>query len=279
MSILNVVATVVILPFCEKIFSVCADISLLKLANYNNPLLQQLQFAAPGTYQHSLMVSNLSEQVADSIDANKIACKVAALFHDIGKIVKPEYFIENQNNRINLHDQQTPYISSLIIRSHVREGIAIASDAELPKVIVEAISEHHGTTVTKFFYDKARRELLNEIDTINMTTREIDNYLRDKLDSGSFRYDGPRPRSKETAIIMLADSVEAGSRSLSKVTHQNIEGLVENIFSSKVVDHQLDECPITFDEIKSLKKAFSFTLLNMLHSRINYTGNDSDSKS
>jgi putative nucleotidyltransferase with HDIG domain len=206
-------------------------------------------------------------------------CKVAALFHDLGKLVKPEYFIENQSNHVNPHDQQTSYISSLIIRSHAREGVAIASEAELPKIIIEAISEHHGTTVTRFFYDKAHRELLSEIDTANMTAREIDNYLRDKLDKSSFRYDGPRPRSKETAIIMLADSVEASSRSLSKVTHQNIENLVENVFSAKMLDHQLDECPVTFDEIKSLKKAFSFTLLNMLHSRINYGGNESDVKS
>jgi putative nucleotidyltransferase with HDIG domain len=269
MSATSGVVIVLFLPFFEKIFSICTDISLLKLTDYKNPLLQRLQFAAPGTYQHSLIVSILSEQVAHSIKADKIICKTAALFHDLGKITKPEYFIENQNNHVNPHDKQTPYISSLIIRSHVREGVVLASIAKLPKVIINAIVEHHGTTTTQFFYDRARGDLLAEIDVVNATSKDIDKYLRDKLDKNSFRYDGPRPRSKESAIIMLADSIEAASRSLRKVTHQNIENLIEEIFLKKTSDHQLDECSITLDELKSLKRAFTFTLVHMLHSRIN----------
>ncbi|MDR2435891.1 MAG: HDIG domain-containing protein [Puniceicoccales bacterium] len=269
MSVTSGVVIVLSLPFFEKIFSICTDISLLKLTDYKNPLLQRLQFAAPGTYQHSLIVSILSEQVAHSIKADKIICKTAALFHDLGKIAKPEYFIENQNNHVNPHDKQTPYISSLIIRSHVREGVVLASIAKLPKIIIDAIMEHHGTTTTQFFYDRARGDLLSEIDVVNATSKDIDKYLRDKLDKNSFRYDGPRPRSKESAIIMLADSIEAASRSLKKVTHQNIESLIEEIFLKKTSDHQLDECSITLDELKSLKRAFTFTLVHMLHSRIN----------
>lgn len=278
MAFLTAILTVTFFPFFEHIFSEHTDISLLKLTDYANPLLQQLQLIAPGTYQHSLVVSNLSEQVAGSIKANKVICKAAALFHDIGKINKPEYFIENQSNHINLHDQQTPYISSLIIRNHVKEGVSLAEIAKLPKIVIDIIREHHGTTVTQFFYDKACSEVLNEIDKTNMTQKEIDRYLKDKVDKSSFRYDGPRPRTKESAIVMLSDSIEAASRSLKKVTHQNIENLVDIIFFNKISDHQLDECPITLDELRTLKKAFSFTLLSMLHSRINYSNNDFNTK-
>ncbi|MDR1255805.1 MAG: HDIG domain-containing protein [Puniceicoccales bacterium] len=270
MSTATSIIAIIFLPVFEKVFSICTDISLLRLSDYRNPLLQRLQFAAPGTYQHSLAVSILSEQVAGSIKANKSICKTAALFHDLGKVAKPEYFIENQNKYTNPHDQQTPYISSLIIKNHVREGAAIASVAKFPKVIIDVIFEHHGTTMTQFFYNKARGELLAEVDVINMTAKDIDNYLRDKLDKNSFRYDGPRPRSKESAIIMLADSIEAASRSLKKVTHQSIESLVEEVFESKSRDHQLDECPITLNELKALKKAFSFTMMHMFHSRVSY---------
>lgn len=270
MSIASSVIIVLFLPLFERIFSMCTDITLLRLTDYKNPLLQRLQSAAPGTYQHSLVVSILSEQVARSIDANKIICKTAALFHDLGKISKPEYFIENQNNHVNPHDWQTPYISSLIIRNHVREGVVIASLAKLPRVITDIILEHHGTTVTQFFYDRARGDLLAEIDVINTTSEDINKYLRNKLDRNSFRYDGPRPRSKESAVVMLADSIEAASRGMKKVTHQSIESLVEEVFLRKTSDHQLDDCPITLDELKSLKESFSFTLLHMLHSRINY---------
>ena len=275
MAFLTAVLTVSLFPMLEHLSATSTDISLLKLTDYTNPLLQQLQLLAPGTYQHSIMVSNLAEQVADSIRANKVICKAAALFHDIGKITKPEYFIENQSNHINLHDQQSPYVSSLIIRNHVKAGIALAENAKLPEIVIDVIREHHGTTVTQFFYNKARTEILSEIDTTNMTQKEIDRYLREKLDISTFRYDGPRPRTKESAIIMLSDSIEAASRSLKKITHQNIEKLIDSIFAGKISDHQLDECPITLDEIRSLKKAFSFTLLGMLHSRISYN-NSSD---
>nr|MDE6431964.1 HDIG domain-containing protein [Opitutales bacterium] len=279
MAFITAILTIMLFPVLEHLFSVCTDISLSKLADYTNPLLQQLQILAPGTYQHSLMVSNLAEQVADSIGANKVICKSAALFHDIGKITKPEYFIENQSNHINLHDQQTPYVSSLIIRNHVKIGVAIAESAKLPEVIIDVIREHHGTTVTQYFYNKARTEILGEIDTASMAQKDINRYLQEKLDISSFRYDGPRPRTKESAIIMLSDSIEAASRSLKKITHQNIENLIESIFAGKISDHQLDECPITIDELRSLKKAFSFTLLSMLHSRISYNnGSDYETK-
>lgn len=275
MAFMTAILTISLFPIFEHLFAACTDISLLKLTDYANPLLQQLQLLAPGTYQHSLMVSNLAEQVAHSIGANKVICKAAALYHDIGKITKPEYFIENQSNHINLHDQQSPYVSSLVIRNHVKVGVSLAESAKLPEVIVNVIREHHGTTATQFFYNKARAEILNEIDTASMSNREIDRYLQKKLDASSFRYDGPRPRTKESAIIMLSDSIEAASRSLKKVTHQNIENLIESIFAGKISDHQLDECPITLDELRKLKKSFSFTLLSMLHSRISYN-NGSD---
>ncbi len=274
MTFITATLTVSLLPILERLFAVCTDISMLKLTDYTNPLLQQLQLRAPGTYQHSLVVSNLAEQVASNIGANKLICKAAALFHDIGKIIKPEYFIENQSNNINLHDQQSPYISSMIIRNHIKEGIALSESAKLPKVIINVIREHHGTTITQLFYNKARTNILNEIDTSNMTQKELDRYIQEKLDKSNFRYDGPRPQTKESAIIMLSDSIEAASRSLKKITHQNIENLVETIFANKISDHQLDECPITLDELRSLKKAFSFTLLSILHTRISYNNSN-----
>ncbi|MDR0679915.1 MAG: HDIG domain-containing protein [Puniceicoccales bacterium] len=270
MSTVASVITVILIPVFERVFAIYTDISLLKLSDYRNPLLQRLQFVAPGTYQHSLSVSILSEQVAGSIGANKTICKTGALFHDLGKVAMPEYFIENQNKYANPHNRIPPSVSSLIVRNHVREGVSLATEAKLPKIIVNIISEHHGTTVTQFFYNKARGELLEKIDIVNMTSKDIENYLRDKLDKNGFRYDGSRPLSKESAIVMLADSIEAASRSMKKVTHQSIENLVNEIFENKIQDHQLEECPITLDELKTLKKAFLFTMTHMLHSRVSY---------
>ncbi|MDR0595090.1 MAG: HDIG domain-containing protein [Puniceicoccales bacterium] len=278
MSTVTSVITVIFIPIFEKVFAIYTDISLLKLSDYRNPLLQRLQFVAPGTYQHSLSVSILSEQVARSIGANKIICKTGALFHDLGKVAMPEYFIENQNKYVNPHNQQPPFISSLIIRNHVREGVSLARAAKLPKIIVDIILEHHGTTVTQFFYDKARGELLEGIDVVSTTSKDIENYLRGKLDKNGFRYDGPRPLSKESAIVMLADSIEAASRSMKKVTHQSIENLVDEIFENKIQDHQLEECPITLDELKVLKKAFLFTMTHVFHSRVSYSKVKTDAK-
>lgn len=271
MGILSGLCTVALFPFFERLFAAYSNITLLELTDYNHPILKNLQMAAPGTYNHSLLVSNIAEQVAIQVNANPILCKTGALYHDIGKMLKAEYFIENQNNQVNLHDQQTPYISTLVIKNHVKDGVDIAKEYRLPPSIIDFIQQHHGTTLIHFFYEKAKKELLDSLDTNDMTREEMDIAIANKVDSAAFRYDGPRPRSKEVLIVMLADSIEAASRSMKRITHQAIENLVNTIFDMKLSDHQLDECPVTFDEIRDMKKAFAFTVLSMMHSRISYT--------
>ena len=266
----SAIIVVVIFPFFEQIFSVCSNITLLELSDYNSPVLKQLQVAAPGTYNHSIAVSNIAEQVAYSTGADPVVCKVGSLYHDIGKIGKAEYFIENKSAQTNLHDQQTPYISALIVRNHVRDGIKIAKKNKLPSQIIEAIQQHHGTTFVRYFYEKAKQELLSSNDGASLTGSSINDFLEMKLDASAFRYDGPRPRSKENLIIMIADSIEAASRSLKRVTRQTVENLVNEIFDSKLADHQLDECPVTLEEISAIRSVFVNVMLSMMHSRISY---------
>ena len=259
-----------IFPFFEWIFSACSNITLLELSDYNSPVLKQLQGAAPGTYNHSIAVSNIAEQVASSTGANPVVCKVGSLYHDIGKIGKSGYFIENKNVQTNLHDQQTPYISALVVRNHVRDGVKIAKKNKLPFQIIEAIQQHHGTTFVRYFYEKAKQELLSSVDSTSVTNSSIEDFLEMKLDAAAFRYDGPRPRSKENLIIMMADSIEAASRSLKRVTRQTVEDLVNEIFNSKLADHQLDECPVTINEISKMREEFINVVSSMMHSRISY---------
>ncbi|MDR1433058.1 MAG: HDIG domain-containing protein [Puniceicoccales bacterium] len=261
---------VILLPFFERLFSTYSNVSLLELTDYNHPILKNLQVAAPGTYNHSLMVSNIAEQVAIQVGANSILCKTGAIYHDIGKISKAEYFIENQNNQINLHDKQTPYISTLVIKNHVRDGVELAREHRLPPKIIDIIQQHHGTTLIRYFYEKAKREFLESVDTVRMSDDEINMLLLHKIDTPSFRYDGPRPTNMENLIIMMADSIEAASRAMKRVTYQTIENLINEIFDMKLGDHQLDECPVTFNEISDLRKVFVSVLLSMMHSRISY---------
>ncbi|MDR0693563.1 MAG: HDIG domain-containing protein [Puniceicoccales bacterium] len=262
--------TVMLFPIFERLFSVYSNVTLFELMDYNNQILKNLQITAPGTYNHSLIVSNIAEQVAINSNANSVLCKTGALFHDIGKMVKAAYFIENQNNQINLHDQQTPYLSTLIVKNHVKDGVALAKQYKLPSPIIDIIQQHHGTTLIYYFYEKAKHDLLLSADTENMSDEEINMLITNKLDVSVFRYNGPRPRTKENLIVMLSDSIEAGSRSLKRITHQSIEDLVNMVFDIKLNDHQLDECPITFDEIRELRKIFASIMLSMMHSRISY---------
>ncbi|MDR2779005.1 MAG: HDIG domain-containing protein [Puniceicoccales bacterium] len=271
--------TVMLFPLFERLFSVYSNVTLFELMDYNNQILKNLQIIAPGTYNHSLIVSNIAEQVATNANANPVLCKTGALFHDIGKMSKAAYFIENQKNQINLHDQQTPYISTLIIKNHIKDGVALAKQYRLPSSIIDIIQQHHGTTLIHYFYEKAKYDLLLSVDTANMSDEEINMFITNKLDASVFRYNGPRPRTKENLIVMLSDSIEAASRSLKRVTHQSIEDLVNMVFDIKLNDHQFDECPITFNEIKELRKIFASVILSMMHTRISYnlSGDDTDS--
>ncbi|UPA28192.1 MAG: HDIG domain-containing protein [Verrucomicrobiota bacterium] len=256
-----------ILPIFEGIFKCCTNIRLIELTDYSNPLLSKLQILAPGTYHHSLMVANLSEQAAINIRANPFLCRTLALYHDIGKIAKPEYFTENQSNNKNPHDEKTPFMSALIIKSHVKEGVAIAKAAGLPPRIIDGIMEHHGTSVIRYFYTKA----LKQQEEIKAREGAVPEALPSiEIEKSAFKYDGPRPRSKETLILSIADSIEAASRSLYNPTPQSIKSLVNKIIDGKISESQFDECSVTFKEIDELRQAFYFTLLNMMHSRVSY---------
>ncbi len=250
------------MPLVENAFKVATDATLFELTDFNHPLLRRMQVEAPGTYHHSLMVANLSENAALAVKANPIMCRACSLFHDIGKMSQPDYFTENQGGVENPHARQNPAMSALIIKSHVKEGIEMAREHRLPKVIRDVIRQHHGTTLVKYFFHQAKQRFKQE----KLPYGEPDG----EPDESTYRYDGPKPRFRESAIIFFADSVEAATRSLPKVTHHSVEELLENIFHDRLEDGQLDECPLTLEEISKIKQSFLKTSLNMLHSRIEY---------
>lgn len=253
-----------ILPLLERLFSFTTDITLLEYTDFNHPLLRRMQVEAPGTYHHSLMVASLAENAAAEIGANPLVCRACALFHDIGKMVKPEYFTENQRSGHNPLIEQKPSMSAVIIKRHVKEGVELARKFKLPKIFVDVIRQHHGTSLIQYFYQEAinRRE---------RAQLPLFTGVRDEdVEETTYRYDGPKPDFVESAIIFFADSIEAASRSLKKVNAQSVDELLDKIFQGRIEDRQLDECPLTLQQVASIKKSFSRTLLNSLHSRIAY---------
>ena len=266
------IVVVGILPILEKLFNYTTDISLLELTDFNHPLLRNMQVTAPGSYHHSLMVANLSENAADVIGANPLVCRVCSLYHDIGKTVKPEYFTENQQESVNPHLEKNPSMSALIIKSHVKEGVRLAKAYKLPQIIVNVIRQHHGSTLIQyFFYEALRREK----GTTPPLFANAPKVKIDKVNESTYRYEGPKPSFKESAIIFFADSIEAASRSVRKVTAQSLDELIDRIFQERIDDDQLSDCPLTLQEIASIKKSFSFTTLNMLHGRVEYPKKES----
>ncbi|MDR2983045.1 MAG: HDIG domain-containing protein [Puniceicoccales bacterium] len=269
-----------ILPLLENFFKITTDVTLLELTDYNHPLLRKLQLIAPGTFHHSVMVANLAERAALQIDANSLLCRCASLYHDVGKMVKPEYFVENQRPGMNPHEGLSPSMSALIIKSHVREGVEIAKEYSLPRVIIDVIEQHHGTGLIQFFYHKACQKASVESRLPFPATQPGSNPAPTNVsaegirsvDERVFRYDGPRPRTKEAAVILFADSVEAASRSLKKVTPQTVEELVDTLITSRIADGQLDLCPLSFREVQRIRASLKFSLTNMLHHRVEYPG-------
>jgi putative nucleotidyltransferase with HDIG domain len=257
------------LPIIEYSFKVATDATLFELTDFNHPLLRRMQVEAPGTYHHSLMVANLAENAALSVGANPTMCRACSLFHDIGKMAQPDYFTENQGEFGNPHNRQNPSMSALIIKSHIKEGIEMAREHALPQVIRHVVRQHHGTTLVKYFYHQAKQRFKQD----TLSYGEAD---RDQPDESTYRYDGPKPRFKESAIIFFADSVEAAARSLPKVSHHSVEELLENIFKDRLEDGQLDECPLTLEEVAKIKQSFIKTTLNMLHSRIEYPEDENE---
>ena len=277
-GLLTGVVVVGLLPVLEGLFKRTTDITLLELTDYNHPLLRLMQLEAPGTYHHSLVVAQLAENAAAEIGANPLLARVCALFHDIGKTEKPEYFTENQRDGVNPHDSSNPSLSALIIKSHVKDGVDLAIKHKLPRAVIDVISQHHGTSLIRYFYNRAVSHTRQSVPTAHTTSnasRDPFTATAPGLDAvpvceTTYRYDGPRPRFKESAIIHLADGVEAASRSLRKVTPQHLGEIIDQIFHHRMEDGQLDEAPITFDELSRIKTSFTFTLLNMLHGRVAY---------
>ncbi|MEO0509496.1 MAG: HDIG domain-containing metalloprotein [Verrucomicrobiota bacterium] len=265
-GLLTGILAVGLLPIFEQLFKITTEITLLELTDFNHPLLRQMQLEAPGTYHHSLMVANLSENAAAEIGASPLLCRVCSFFHDIGKLVKPEYFVENQRDGVNPHDEKNPSMSALVIKAHVKEGVELARKHKLPRVITDVIRQHHGTSLIQFFYYQAQQRE-KRADTHQPFPKKPDDI---HVDESTYRYDGPRPAFKESAIIFFADGIEAASRSLKKVTQPNIEELIDKMFQSRIEDGQLDECPLTFQELDKIRKSFIYTLLNMLHARVEY---------
>jgi len=257
-----------ILPILEPLFKITTDISWLEMSDLNHPLLKRMSMEAPGTYHHSLAVANLAEAAAEKVGANPTICRVCAYFHDIGKLVKPDYFTENVPHGQNPHDDLTPTMSALIIVAHVKEGVDLALKHKLNGQIIDIIQQHHGTSLVSYFHKRA----LQQQDDARLGGK-IMNMREDDIPTvreESFRYPGPRPQTKEAAIINLADSIESASRSLERPTPQRIEDLVNGIIESRISEHQLDEAPLTLAEIYRAAASFRFTLVNMLHARIAY---------
>ncbi|MCG3205464.1 MAG: hypothetical protein KCHDKBKB_02185 [Elusimicrobia bacterium] len=250
-------------PYLESLFSRLSNLSLLELAGVDHPLLKKMSMEAPGTYHHSLSVASLAEDAALGIGANGLLCRVGAYFHDIGKMVKAEYFIENQGTFGNPHDQVSPSLSKLIITSHVKEGLALAKSHKLDPQIAAFIPQHHGTSQIEYFYRKALKLEESEEDI-----------TKEEIEEESYRYPGPKPQTKEAGLVMLADSVEASSRTLEDPNHQRYKDLVNKIIQKKLFDGQLDETPLTLNDLRIVAERFTNTLLSIHHARIPYPESD-----
>lgn len=256
MFLTNSIATMLAYPlifFCEKAFGFTSNMSLLELTNINNPLLRQLAESAPGTFQHSLQVSNLATEIASKINANVLLARTGALYHDIGKMRNPVFFTENQASGINPHDQLNPEESAQIITRHVDDGVAIAKENNLPDTIIDFIISHHGKGVATFFYNTW-----------------INKHPGEEIDIAKFSYSGTNPTTKEQAIVMLCDAVEAASHSLSEYTDESINNLVDNIIDGIVSSHRLDYAPITLKQVTLIKQVLKDKLKNIYHTRIAY---------
>ena len=248
----------------ERTFNITTDVTLLEMSDTNRPILKEMSMKASGSFNHSLQVANLAEAAADAIGANALLTRVGALYHDIGKMAKPEYFVENQRGFSNPHDQLKPNMSALIIASHVKEGIEMARTVKLPQPVLDFIPEHHGTTRIEYFY---RRAL------------EMRNDGEPEIQESNFRYPGPRPQRKETGILMLADGVEAAARSLDNPTHKRLEGLIDGIIKARIDDGQLDDTELTFKDLRQIKETFLSMLIGIYHVRIKYPDQEKTSTS
>jgi putative nucleotidyltransferase with HDIG domain len=257
-GVLATMSASILLPLFEWMFQITTSIKLLELSNLNLPLLKQLAERAPGTYHHSIMVGLLAEAGAEAVGADALFARVACYYHDIGKSVRPTYFVENQSYMDNRHDKLSPKMSSIVLANHVKQGIEIAKQHKLPPRIIEIIPQHHGTGLMKFFYYKARKGTSDDSTALEQ----------------EFRYPGPKPRSKEAAIIMIADSVEAAARTVDEPTPAKLRNMVDMISGRLRDDGQFDECDITLRDLRLVAESFVKVLMGIHHHRIAYPGYD-----
>jgi putative nucleotidyltransferase with HDIG domain len=244
----------------EKAFNITTDLTLIELSDTNLPLLKRLMNEAPGTFHHSLQVANLAEAAAGNIEANSLLCRVGALYHDIGKLENPGYFTENQRGG-NEHDNLKPRMSALVIKAHVSNGVKMARKNKLPDAITDFIKTHHGTTVIRYFYDKAK---------------ENSDPDKNEIQKDDFRYDGPIPQTMETGIVMLADGVEAASRAMKDPNYQKLDNLINKLVDRRLNEGQLNQTPLTFQDISIIKNTFLNILVGIYHSRVEYPDDEED---
>ncbi|MDO8548782.1 MAG: HDIG domain-containing protein, partial [Ignavibacteria bacterium] len=252
-ALISPVLTYGLLIFFERLFKITTDLTLLELSNFDKPLLKDLSRKAPGTFNHSMTLGTLGETAAEKIGANSLLTRVGAYYHDIGKTLMPQNFVENQLNNRNIHEDLSPEQSVKLILQHVNEGIKLAEEYNIPKEIIDFIPMHHGTMTMSFFYEKAKKL-----------------YGEEKVDINDYRYPGPKPNTKETVIIMLADGCESAVRSIEEPDAAKVENVIDNIFKARIADGQLDGSPITFNDINKIKEAFNTILLGQHHKRIKY---------
>jgi putative nucleotidyltransferase with HDIG domain len=252
-AILTPTGVFLLLGIFERIFDVTTDSTLLELSDLNRPLLKRLSVEAPGTFHHSIIVGNLAEAAAEAIGANSLLTRVGCYYHDIGKLSKAEYFVENQAGSINKHQNLTPNMSSIILANHVKAGLEKANEYNLPHAVKRFIPEHHGTSIMSYFFHKAK---------------EISG--SDDVNEDAFRYPGPKPQSRETAIAMLADTVEAATRTLPNPNLARITALVDNLIEKRFHEGELDNCELTLRDLTKIKEAFIPILLGIHHLRIEY---------
>ncbi len=266
-----------ILPFIERVFDITTGMTLIELRDPKQPILRELQQRAPGTYNHSLNVASIAESAAESIGADALLTYVGCLYHDIGKMNKPMYFIENQSGGPNKHDKLTPAMSLLVIVGHVKDGVEMAREHGLPKSLRHFIEAHHGTTLVEYFYRRAREQasMADEERSAEQILQETTDQLPDEVD---YRYPGPRPQTKEVAITMLSDAVESATRTLTDPTPARIDALVRSLANKRLMDGQFDECDLTFAELSTICESISKTVASIYHGRIRYSSDEDNEK-
>jgi len=254
-SIMSPIIAFGFLIFYEKVFRITTDITLLELTDFNHPLLKELSTEAPGTFHHSIVMGNLSSAAAESIKANSVLARVGSYYHDIGKIIKPEFFIENQLEQQSRHKTLNPNMSAKIIISHVKEGIELAKKYKLPQGVIDFIPMHHGNTLVLYFYSKAKSQIDED---------------KENVQDYTYRYPGPKPQTKETGIVMLADTIEASTRVIESPTPKKLEDKIDEIIKKRFMEGELDECDLTLKDLTKIKKSFLKILVGIHHQRIKY---------